>query len=132
MYKRQGEHAEWVTVIAFYKALQIVDACLVTLGVGVPSDHGERGHMLRSVSRLDHISTHYWVLKNAASIARYLADSRGARYRSFSDYLPPGQAERQMVRHRLAQIEKSARGILKRHADSLVPAVVPAPQANPK
>lgn len=119
-----GEHPEWVTTIAFYKALQLVDACLVTLGSGAPTDHGERSRFMRSEPRLDHISTHYWVLKNASSIARYLTGSKGSPYRSFSDYLGPGEAERKMVRHRLVQIEKSALKILrKKHADALRPAV---------
>jgi hypothetical protein len=122
-----GEHAEWVTTIAFYKALQIVDACLVTLGVGVPADHGERSRMMKATRQLDNISKHYWVLKNAASIARYLTDVQGREYRRFSDYLRPGEAERQVVKHRLAQIEKSAHKILK--LTGLRPAVPPPAQA---
>lgn len=124
------DHAAWVTVVAFYKALQVVDACLVKTSNVAPVSHGERMHCLRAAKKFDAIYTHFHALKNASEIARYLTSARGAKYAKFEDYLGPGEAESQMVRHRLAQVEKSARKILDKAAEALAPAVPRA--AKPK
>lgn len=127
-----GEHPEWLTVIAFYKALQIVDACLVTLGLGAPTDHGSRTVKMNSTRKLDHISGHYWSLKNAASVARYLSDVRGKGYRTFSSFLPTPKVESEMIGHRLVQIERSARKLLGPTLGGQLLPAVPPPTPTPK
>ena len=116
-------HPEWVTIVAFYKALQLVDACLAVLGESPPSTHGERKRALLGTRQMSNIWKHYRDLKNASMVARYLTGDDRRKYSSFAAFISGSKAESTMVRHRLVQIEKSAKKILKKAADPLAPAV---------
>jgi hypothetical protein len=103
---------EWVTVAAFYKAVQIVEAVFV-------HQHGRycHGHQ----DRLDALKTrgykvlhkHYRALWSASSVARYLYDSNARKgYSCFSDYLSPDNVVRAIVKRRLHGVECEAVGLL--------------------
>ena len=103
---------EWVTVAAFYKAVQIIEAVFI-------HKHGRccHGHQKRLDSLKAHgykqLHKHYRVLWSASSIARYLYDSVSNRpYSSFTDYLPANRVEKAIVKRRLRGIECEAVGLL--------------------
>lgn len=113
--ERDGEFSEWVTVVAFYKAVHLVDAALVNkLG---RSGHGHADRLDR-VKRLgdEHLHKHFRILWSASSIARYLFDGTGEsekkEYSSFSDYLPPDDVKKKIVDKRLYGVEYCAVGLL--------------------
>ena len=92
---------EWVTVVAFYKAVQIVEAVFV-------HRHGHccHGHQRRLDALKSHgymvLHRHYRVLWAASSVARYLYDTTNEQsYSSFSDYLSPDKVNKAILRKRL-------------------------------
>jgi hypothetical protein len=106
--KESTRFPEWIATMAFYKAVQLVEAAFSRTGEGTTSSHGERFQRLKRNTRFAHVFPHYRTLWQSSTIARYLVDqSSGAAYRSFSDYMSPAQVVEQLVRHRLRQIEKS-------------------------
>ena len=101
------DHSEWITVIAFYKALHVVEAVLARDG-NHSHDHVARDATLKGNPRYDKIYRHYRPLSAAATVARYLASPGGQTYKSFADYLSRSDVIDQMVNHHLHQVEKSA------------------------
>jgi len=117
------EHArfpEWITTIAFYKALHVVDAMLEEDEAPMPNDHKRRAAILKSDPRYDNVYRHYHVLSNASSIARYLSDLRHTEFRSFADFLKADQVPATIVRHRLHQLEESAIKLMPKNSKALV------------
>ncbi len=115
-----GPHTEWVATIAFYTALQVVEAVLVKKTGTGSSDHGDRNWRLKTGRGLGNLWKHYRPLASASRIARYLQDDYGADYESFSSYLSSEKAEAILVKHHLAQIIKSAAKILGRDPEELL------------
>ena len=76
---------EWVTAIAFYKALHIVEAILAGSGVHSP-DHGERERTLKRTNEYKKIYEHYAPLCRASLIARYLQDKGSKAYVAFENF----------------------------------------------
>lgn len=99
---------EWVTSVAFYKALHVVDSAIASQGDAPPSDHRAREMLLKKDPEYQQIWKHYRPLWSASSVARYLSDLDGGDFRSFTDFLRPDQVVSQMIRHRLHQVEESA------------------------
>ena len=111
--------AEWITTVAFYKALHIVEAIFARDKDTVHGrDHGIRANFLKSNNRYRNIWKHYRPLWAASTVARYLQDSIGTNreYTSFSQYLSPERVESEILGHRLHQIEKSAKKLLSKSA----------------
>jgi hypothetical protein len=106
--------AEWITVIAFYKALHIVEAVFYrTHREKHGRNHESREQMLKTTKRYQQIYRHYRPLWAASTVARYLEDrSRGQEYSSFSDYLKPADVQARILNHYLRQLENSAQAIL--------------------
>jgi hypothetical protein len=103
------KYSEWVATVAFYKALHIVESVFVAKGVGNTSNHVDRLLKLKRDRRFHHIFEHYRPMWVASQIARYLEDPAGpTAYSSFRDYLRPDEVMKQIVRHRLRQVEASA------------------------
>lgn len=111
------EFPEWVATVAFYKALHVVEAVL--------SHNPERPHtqthemrerVLKTTPKYGHIYKHYAVLKRTSLIARYLSADDGAPVPSFAAYMPLNDVRREILHHRLRQLERSARGMLSRAA----------------
>ena len=99
---------EWVTVAAFYKAVQIVEAVFV-------HNHGRSCHGHQK--RLDALKArgyklmhrHYRVLWAASSVARYLYNTaQESEYTSFTDYLLPERVKKAIVKRRLYGLECEA------------------------
>lgn len=112
------QHPEWITTVAFYKALQIVEAVFVhTDGRGCHS-HRPRLEKLKR-PKYAALHKHYRTLWNASSIARYLQDQGSNKsYSQFSDYLTPEQVVNKMVRKRLRSIEQIAVSMISDNARS--------------
>jgi len=109
--KRFGE---WITVIAFYRALHIVEAVFFR---DHPNKHGHnhegRENILKKTKRYQHIYKNYRVLWAASTVARYLEDHTcGKTYASFNDYLSPADVQGLILNHYLKQVEKSAAAYL--------------------
>jgi hypothetical protein len=105
-----GRFGEWITVIAFYKALHVVEAVFFR---DHPANHGRnhetREHLLKTTPRYQQIYRFYRKLWAASTVARYLEDqSSGAEYKSFDDYLAPNLVQSLILNHYLRQIEQSA------------------------
>lgn len=111
--QRPDECMEWIVTVAFYKALHLVEALFAHDGLGHGQSHENRDYLLKTNRRYAHIYRHYRPLWAASMVARYLYDPAGGTYSTFADYLPPGEAKRQMVDHRLHQIEMSVAKLLK-------------------
>jgi len=103
---------DWVTTVAFYKAVHLVEAVFESDGIGHSGDHKRRAALLKSERRYDMLSHHYRPLKNASEIARYLQAEEGTAYRTFTDFLPPEKVKTEILGHRLNQLEQSARKLL--------------------
>src|SRR5271165_5621266 len=88
--------AEWVTVVAFYKALHVVEAIFSRdATVGHIHNHHARLETLRRDPRYRRLHSTYRVLWDASVVARYLEDRSGHSgagstrlYSRFEDYLP--------------------------------------------
>ena len=108
------QFSEWITTIAFYKAVHIVEAVFSRdPNIKHCHDHGSRNGRLSADHRYRQIYKHYRPLWQASTIARYLSDNESnTQYRSFSDYLKPDQVIPEIVKHRLRSIEQSAVGFL--------------------
>lgn len=106
------EFPGWATTIAFYSALQVVEA--VFAHEGIHSDqHGDRNGMLKRQNRYKHIWTHYRDLWNDSLIARYMegcGDNQPGPL--FSAYMSGAKVEQTHIKHNLHQIIKSARKLI--------------------
>ncbi len=111
----KDRHSEWVAVVAFYKALHLVDAMLYcdhSDRHGV--DHSHRQQILKKNRKYENIYKHYRQLSAASSIARYL-EHGPENYRAFSEYLDPDKVVSLLVNHHLKQLEISVNKILESH-----------------
>jgi hypothetical protein len=110
--KDVDKFSEWVTVVAFYKAVQIVEAVFVNQHGRCCHGHQKRLDALKSHG-YEEIFKHYRVLWNASSIARYLCDIEAKKsYAKFADYLAPEKVERAIVSRRLRGVECEAVSLL--------------------
>jgi hypothetical protein len=100
-------HAEWITTIAFYKALHVVEAVFAHSFHEHGTGHEDRLFRLKAVD--ENLHKHYRALWSASTIARYLYDhGEGTAYRTFSDFIPPGNVFDAVVLGRLRPIEELA------------------------
>lgn len=103
---------EWVTVVAFYKAVQIVEAVFVHERGRCCQGHQKRLDALKARGYAG-IHNHYWVLWSASSVARYLFDTTAEQgYSSFSDYLSAESVVKRIIKRRLHGLECEAVGHL--------------------
>ena len=106
-------HPEWIATVAFYKAVQIVEAVFAH-DLGKHSHgHDDRLETLK-LGRFHHIYRHYRPLDGASRIARYLIDSRprprpegkiGA-FTCFTDYMPANRVVHRLIKKRLKPLEE--------------------------
>ncbi len=100
----------WVTVVAFYKALHLVEALFALDGTegGHTDDHRTRNAVLKSDKRYQHIWKSYRPLYQASLIARYLRENdRAPDYEVFSRFMPPEKVKSIVLGHYLRQVEVS-------------------------
>jgi len=105
---------EWVAVVAFYKAVQIVEAVFEHKHGRCCHGHEKRLDALKSRGYRA-LHKHYRALWAASSIARYLYDTTTQTqhsFASFANYLSPAHAENKLVYQRLRGIECEAISLL--------------------
>jgi hypothetical protein len=105
-------HPEWIAVIAFYKALHIVDAVLF---VNHPDKHGgsheNRNRISKTTIRYQNIYRHYRPIFSASLIGRYLEDNYQSHH-CFAEYMSSEDVVNTILNHHLKQLEKSAEKII--------------------
>ena len=115
--KEAESHPEWVATVAFYKAVQIIEAVF---------DADSRGHSNGHDSRIDTLKCPkyrelfkaYRPLYAASLVARYLEDTSARkfeagnppskRYSSFADYMPAESVVHRLLKKRLNVLEQHA------------------------
>jgi len=107
---------EWIVIVAFYKALHLVDALFDRHLQKDGQSHKNRDRILKTTKRYAHIFRHYSPLRHASELARYAShlsdDSPG--YNTYKDYLSLELVKSEILGHRLAQIEKTVTKLLAR------------------
>lgn len=110
-----ADHPEWVATIAFYKALQIVEATFAFKHLGHGSGHHRRLEILQDARHgYGSLCPHYEALLEASEVARYLGarSTAGAGYSRFSDYMSMTDVRDDLLKKRLANVEMHARQFL--------------------
>lgn len=112
------EHPEWVATIAFYKALQILEAAFDTKGLGHGHGHAKRLALLQDQRNgFVPLCKHYEALLEASEVARYLGTrSTTTAYSSFSSYMTMADVKRDLLCKRLMNVEVHARAFLSTQA----------------
>jgi hypothetical protein len=106
-----AENSDWISVVAFYKALHLIEALFNHDGVGPSANHEIREGILKRTRRYQQIYTFYRPLWEASLAARYLCVG-GYEYPAFKDYMTPDQVENVVIGHYLLQLEKSVMKLL--------------------
>jgi len=106
--------ADWVTVVAFYKAVHIVEAVFFK---SHPEKHGRnhenREYLLKATNHYQQIYRFYRPLWSASTVARYLEDhTTRTEYGSFAEYMTPAIVQSRILGHYLVQLEKAAERFL--------------------
>lgn len=105
-------YPDWVAVIAFYKALHIVDAVLFVDNYREHGgSHDNRDRILKTTNRYQNLYRHYRPLFAASLVGRYL-ECGGREYRLFTEYLSPQKVKDIILGHHLRQLEVSAEKII--------------------
>ncbi len=108
--ERIDDHLPWVTTVAFYRAVHIVEAVLADDADGHSDSHKARNDVLKSQRKYQHIWRNFRPLYNVSCVARYLG--KDPNYKGFSDYMPTAEVKSKVLNHYLSQIEQSAKRIL--------------------
>lgn len=129
------EFPEWVAVVAFYKAMHVVEAVIYeTHGERHTFGHETRNGLLKRNGRYRHLHKHYWPLFNASLVARYMEVGHGRdakEYPRFADYMSPKIVIADLVKHYLHQVEVGAGRLLPRGWPADIPRCVPPPPSPP-
>ncbi len=105
-------HSEWITTIAFYKAVHMVEAVFATDRVH-SHNHENRDHHLKTQPKYAKIYKYFRPLWAASMIARYLYDPETKTgYTTFSKYLTPDAVVSEMLRYNLRQLERATQDFL--------------------
>ncbi|APZ96937.1 hypothetical protein [Fuerstiella marisgermanici] len=123
---KSGDYPEWVTTIAFYKAVHIVEAVFAYQLGRHSNGHDDRLEQLKS-KKFQPLFTHFRPLYCASLVARYLVDFGPAKlgqgrsapqYKTFTDYMPTEKVMKSLVQKRLRSIEDNAVSLLSEAAKS--------------
>lgn len=115
---------EWITTIAFYKAIHVVEAVFAVHNWHSTS-HDKREMALKA-NPYKGIWNNYSHLLSASKVARYLADSRGDGYSQFSDLFSAAQVKKKLVAKRLYGVEQNAMAFLSAASRSQLKQIDPA------
>ncbi len=132
--KDAQSHAEWVATVAFYKAVQIVEAVLARRGLHSNGHDGRISDLKRQ--EFQELFKAYRPLYAASLVARYLEDSSARKvdkskrsaaikYAKFTDYIPADMVVERLLRKRLDVLEQNAIGFLSTKAKGLLKRVHP-------
>lgn len=106
-------HAEAIAILAFYRALHLVDAMFLARKGRAPMQHGERGTWLARDVKLKDLKREYDPLFEAAYVARYLTyTDRRTAVPSFFDYHKPADVVSALVEGRLKRLEEALSKLL--------------------
>lgn len=113
-------HSEWVATVAFYKAVQVVEAVFAETAAAHSYGHDSRTDRLKS-GRYKGLFKDYRPLFSASLIARYLVDAKSKTlydtkppvqsFSNFESYKKPDEVLR-MIKKRLGGLESQARSML--------------------
>ena len=98
--KDSEEYSDWITTVAFYKALHIIEAIFFKDKViGHGHSHEDRERFLKNNKKYSHIFKNYRPLWAASMIARYLDNpsKRGVVYTNFSDFQTPDKVTSEII-----------------------------------
>ena len=105
-------YPEWVTTVAFYKAVQLVEALFARRHGRSCHGHAKRLELLKQLG-FKMIHRHYRALWGASSVARYLYDTvNNGSYSSFEDYCSADRVVGRFVERRLCGLEDELIGEL--------------------
>lgn len=97
-----ADHSAWVTTIAFYRSLHIVEAMFANdPGVVGTHTHGERDQILKTTSKYRFIYENYSKLYRASQNARYLQAG------SFHEFMSEADVESYVLRKFCVNLEHS-------------------------
>lgn len=107
---------DWVTTVAFYRALHLVEAVFAQdSAIKHGGDHGSRQRHLKSNRRYAAIYKAYHPLWTASIVARYLENREsGSDVSSFGEYLTADQVNATILNHYLRKVESSVEQLLGR------------------
>ena len=107
--EQPGKYPEWIATVAFYKAVQIVEATFSNHHSAKNcSSHPDRLAALKHPD-FQLLFPHYRALYSASTVARYLHDNLShTSYSKFSDYLPSEKVVSKLVYGRLRPVEENA------------------------
>lgn len=99
--------AEAIAVMAFYKALHIMEAMFDRNNGRHLTSHKDRDAYIRGSRQYSGFWNYYRTLQSASLVARYLSNAN-VGYANFSDYLPPADMKPKLLDRYLAPLEKMA------------------------
>ena len=124
LFIRKESFHDWIAVVAFYKALHLVEAmfaCNPEIGHG--RNHEFREDWLKRERRYAHIWNNYRPLWEAATIARYL-ENHGTKISTFAAYMTFEEVQSRILNHHLHQIEQSVKKFLTAKAQEELASIV--------
>ena len=127
--KEPQAHPEWVATVAFYKAVQVIEAVFAATSGKHSHGHDDRIGNLKTPKFSD-LFLSYRPLYAASLVARYLEDSgskkvydhveHSKQYHKFTDYMTADAVIKRLLKKRLKPLEEHAIAILGTdHKDSL-------------
>lgn len=126
--QEHSKFPEWITTIAFYKAVQIVEAICVEIRGRGCNGHESRLRILELPPfNKTSLFKHHRSLWNESSIARYLSDRTShATYSTYSDRIPPTEVVDKIIRRRLIPLEGIAIELMGDDAKNLLKQIHPS------
>ena len=103
---------DWITTVAFYTSLHLVDALLAHDSGSHGRDHRQRSRILKRENRYKAICKAHQMLYEASCVARYLSDGDG-EYKTFEDYMTAEDVETIILKDRLPAVERSVAALLR-------------------
>jgi len=103
--KDYANHPEWIATVAFYKAVQIVEAVLAHKQNWHSADHRLRLGKVKTTMP-DAVYKHLNALYGKSRIARYLQDETGAGFVSFTSHISAEDVVKHLVGRRLVGLEQ--------------------------
>lgn len=114
-------HAEWICVIAFYKAVHVAEAVFANQLNQHSNCHDDRLDRLK-MARFSELFKAFRPLYCASMVARYLVDSgqmkvdpafkKVQKYSCFTDYMPAADVQEKLLKKRLKVLEDHAVSLL--------------------
>jgi len=106
---------QWLTTLAFYKALHIVEAVFTSdTKAPIPhaDSHEQRNKVLKNTPRYIPLWKHYRELWNDSLVARYLTScGEKEAYADFADYLTVDEFKSKHLKHHMVKIIQMARSL---------------------